>query len=124
MSTSDAGTNITLLAGEALLKYTFAKLTSTDGTVVAADDAADVNYIVAEDVASGDSVPLAIPDGSTALITLAGTIAAGALVMPNADGHAIAEATAGSLGCGVLIDGGVDNDVVRLQFRITRRHAA
>lgn len=124
MSTSDATANVTMIAGEALAAYQFAKLSATDGTVVAADDAADVNYIVAETVASGESVPLIKPDGSTALIQLAGTLAAGAAVMPNADGHAIAEATAGSLGCGILIDGGVDNDIVRIQFRITRRHAA
>ena len=124
MSTSDATANVSLIASEALLKYTFAKIHTVDGQVAPADDATAVDYIVAEDVALGDSVPLIKPDGSTALITLAGTLSAGAAVMPDASGHAIAEATAGSLGCGILIDGGVDNDVVRIQFRITRRFAA
>jgi hypothetical protein len=124
MSTSDATANVTLIASAALLKYTFAKIHTVDGQVALAVDAAAVDYIVAEDVETGDSVPLIKPDGSTGLITLAGTLAAGAAVMPDASGHAIAEATAGSLGCGILIDGGDDNDVVRIQFRITRRFAA
>ncbi len=124
MSTTDATANVTLVASAALSKYTFAKIHTVDGEVAAADDAAAVDYIVAEDVLLGDSVPLIKPDGSTALIQLAGTLSAGDAVMPDANGHAIAEATAGSLGCGILIDGGIDNDVVRIQFRITRRHAA
>ena len=121
---SDATANVTLIAGEDLALGQFAKISTTDGQVVAADDAAAVDYIVAETVLSGQSVPLIKPDGSTAEIRLAGTLSAGDAVMPDANGHAIAEATAGSLGAGILIDGGVDNDIVRLQFRITRRHAA
>jgi hypothetical protein len=124
MSTTDSTANVTLIAGEDLALGQFAKISTTDGQVVAADDAAAVDYIVAETVLSGQSVPLIKPDGSTAGIQLAGTLSAGDAVMPDANGHAIAEATAGSLGCGILIDGGVDNDIVRLQFRITRRHAA
>lgn len=113
---------ITFVSSEALTIHRFVALTAA-GLAEEANDALGLLGVCQETVAAGVSVPVQTMSGAVVQIELAGTLAAGARVMSNATGQAIAEATAGSLGAGVLRSGGVSGDIVELLYQPVRRFA-
>jgi hypothetical protein len=74
--------------------------------------------IIGEAVSTaGNAFPLVVPDGGIAMIKLGATLSQGAVVATSAAGKAIAHgSTAGDRAWGVLLTGGVDDDVVPMQF--------
>jgi hypothetical protein len=125
MSYYEMTANVSLIAGTGgTTIYKFVEM-SGDKEVITADSAgAEIVGVAAESVLVGVVAPISTLHGSIVMITLAGTLSAGALVMSDASGDAIASATAGSLEAGQLIEGGVDGDIVPMLLQPTRRHAA
>jgi hypothetical protein len=120
---TQATANITLIASENMTPFHFCAVTSA-GTVEIANDAAQLLGVIAEEVLAGESVPVMTAVGAVVDIELAGTLAAGARVMSNSAGEAIASATAGSTEAGTLLVGGDDGDIVAMLFQPLARHAA
>ncbi len=123
MATSQISENISLVAGEALTVNRFVTV-DANGEALMADDALGLVGVCQEEVAIGVVAPIMSKHGAVVPIELGGTLAAGAEVMSGTDGVAVAEATAGSIGAGTLLEGGVSGDVVSMIFNPIRRHAA
>lgn len=123
MPSEASASNLSFIASGALTVNRFAKLHSTAGQAIVAEDGTAVDGVVAMTVATGKVVPIMTKSGAEVPIELGATLAAAAIVMPSTAGVAIAATGAGAMQAGKLIDGGVSGDIVRMLFNPMRLHA-
>ena len=123
MASSNATRSVNAEAGVDLtgFLYQFAVFDSngqivSGGTTLTAQGRVD--GIIAEEVSVvGEVTSVVLPDGAIVKVKLGATLSAGALVATAADGRAIAvTTTAGDQTWGILLEGGVADDIVRMQF--------
>jgi len=119
MAFSDHPMYISLVAGEALTRGRIAQFSA--GTAIEANNATTAPIgIVGESVDSGDEVPIMSFSGAVHEVELGATLAAGAEVMSNGSGQAIALAGVDVIGAGILLEGGDSGEIVAMLYQPKR----
>ena len=118
MATSQTVTLISGLAGSAIVVYRLVTL-AADGAYdhTAADGAPD--GVAAETVASGGTVPIALPTGAIVKLECGGTVTAGGKLEAMTDGKV--QDYAGGLGSsfvGKALEAGVDGQIISVLFTV------
>ena len=120
MSASENAMSLSLLAGAAFVADDFGKCVevSADNEVTLADGVTDtiVGILGSAPAAQGDVVPVITLNGARGKVKAGGTITAGQILVPAADGEVtgvanVAALAAGQMGVGIALEGAVDQQI-------------
>lgn len=121
MASSEGGTNRTFVADGAVTANHFAQATNTGNrTAAIASDATSVVGVIAMDALDTEDFPMETEAGVIVPIELAATLAAGAAVMSNGAGEAVALSGVDAVQGGILLQGGDDGDIVEMLLQPMR----
>ncbi len=122
MSGSEVTKSISMIAAAAFLAGDFGKLVevTADNTVGIVDGLLDraIGVLAEAPISAGEVAPIVLLEGRVK-IQAGGTIAAGSVCIPAADGQVTSVATvalipSGAMGVGIALTGGVDGDIIEM----------
>lgn len=120
MGASENAMSLSMIAGAAFVAADFGKCVEISGenTVTIADATTDhvAGVLGTAPAAIGDTVPVVVLNGARGKIKAGGTITAGQILVPAADGEVtgvanIAALPAGGMGVGIALEAAVDGQI-------------